>query len=316
MKVKIVSLVLLFLAGLSRVSAQEIECMTDKRDYIVGDRIELSFKIPLQEGDIQDVIVGREDSDTLELQQTVIDTIVENGKKYLNYRQYYMSFVNGEHDLTGCVNIRSFGKNGEKLYKLSPLTITVSDYPTDSTKTEIKDIKNVLDEPFSFKEVLPVVYIILIVVAVALAGWFAFRYAKNHRKPKPKDVPVQRKEYVAPHIKALNALEELKKERLCEQKMQKRHYSELTEILWTYLQERFAINACEMTTEDILNAMSREKDIMKESVDTACKIFRTADLVKFAKYHTDSFTDEDTMSLARDFVNSTKQEEITNTVQQ
>lgn len=316
MKVKIVSLVLLFLAGLSRVSAQGIECMTDKRDYIVGDRIELSFKIPLQEGDIQDVIVGREDSDTLELQQTVIDTIVENGKKYLNYRQYYMSFVNGEHDLTSCVNIRSFGKNGEKLYKLSPLTITVSDYPTDSTKTEIKDIKNVLDEPFSFKEVLPVVYIILIVVAVALAGWFAFRYAKNHRKPKPKDVPVQRKEYVAPHIKALNALEELKKEKLCEQKMQKRHYSELTEILWTYLQERFAINACEMTTEDILNAMSREKDIMKESVDTACKIFRTADLVKFAKYHTDSFTDEDTMSLARDFVNSTKQEEITNTVQQ
>lgn len=316
MKVKIVSLVLLFFAGLLRLSAQEIECRTDKKDYVVGDRIELSFKIPLQEGDIQDVIVAREDSDTLELQQTIMDTVVENGKKYLNYRQYYMSFVNGEHDLTGCVNIRSLGKNGEKLYKLSPLTIRVSDYPTDSTNAEIKDIKNVLDEPFSLKEALPVVYAILIVIAVALAGWFAFRYARNHRKPKPKDIPVQTKEYVAPHIRALNALEELKQERLCEQKMHKRHYSELTEILWTYLQERFAINACEMTTEEIVEAMSHEKDIMKESFDTACRIFKTADLVKFAKYHTDSFTDENTMSLARDFVNSTKQEENTNTVQQ
>ena len=218
-----------------------------------------------------------------------------------------MSFIPGLRNVGDSLSVICESKNGEKQYKILPSQIEILQYPIDTTKTEIKDIKSRLEEPFSIKEVLPLIYLFLIILALTGIMYFVIRYLKN----RPVETVEQKKPevYVAPHIIALQSLVVLRLKRLSEQGLKKQYYSELCEILWTYLEGRFAISAHEMTTQQIDEQMKRCSEIDNENFAKAHKLFATADLVKFAKYQPDQITDQNMWNLAIGFVNSTKQVE-------
>ena len=282
---------------------QEIQTKSDKKQYNIGDVIELTFSVPIQKGQHVDLIYNKENSDTLELQSTKIDTVQNNGKTFLACKQTYMGFIPGVIALGDSVLVRYSVDTNETILRLQPAEIEILQYQIDTLKTEIKDIKPLVEEPFSIKEILPLIYLILGIVALIVGLYFLVRYLRN--RPKENKPQIVQKKQIPPHIKALKSLEDLRLKRLSEQGLKKQYYSELSEIVWIYLEERFSITACEMTTEEILEQMKRCSEISTSDFENLKKMFDISDLVKFAKYESDDFADKNAWNVSKDFVNNT-----------
>lgn len=282
---------------------QEIQTKSDKKQYNIGDVIELTFSVPIQKGQHVDLIYNKENSDTLELQSTKIDTVQNNGKTFLACKQTYMGFISGVIALGDSVLVRYSVDTNETILRLQPAEIEILQYQIDTLKTEIKDIKPLVEEPFSIKEILPLIYLILGIVALIVGLYFLVRYLRN--RPKEDKPQIVQKKQIPPHIKALKSLEDLRLKRLSEQGLKKQYYSELSEIVWIYLEERFSITACEMTTEEILEQMKMYSEISISDFENLKKMFFISDLVKFAKYESDDFADKNAWNVSKDFVNNT-----------
>ncbi len=143
------------------------------------------------------------------------------------------------------------------------------------------DIKPQIQTPWTFKEFWDlygnyVLISLLILALIAVAIYFYIRHKRN----KPVEVkPIPK---IPPHVTALEKLSVLKEKRLWQQDRYKDYHSELTEILRTYLEERFSIPAMEYTADQILQSVQRTP-MPVEAKQKLYNIFPLADLVKFAK---------------------------------
>jgi len=121
-------------------------------------------------------------------------------------------------------------------------------------------------------------------------------------------MPVKPKE--APHVIALRELDRIKNEKIWQKDKTKQYYSEVTDVLRNYIEDRFEIRAMEQTTDEIMDSFKYRRDLLSEkSFTNLGQILSIADLVKFAKYKT--LPDDDNLTLVNSyfFVNDTKKEE-------
>ncbi len=175
----------------------------------------------------------------------------------------------------------------------------------DFDQLEISDIKTVLDPPFVWQDYLDYLYVFLIIaLIVALIGtilYFVLRKKKKGYFFTPKVV-------LPPHVVALEGLDKLKASKLWQKGQEKEYYTELTDILREYIDRRFNIDAPEMISDDIIDAVHLATDT-RSATDGLAQILKLSDLVKFAKYT--PFADENDLSLVNAylFVNQTKIEE-------
>ena len=102
-------------------------------------------------------------------------------------------------------------------------------------------------------------------------------------------------------------MERIKIEKKKKKEDVKSYYTELTDALRIYMQERFGFNAMEMTSDEIIDKLNEQQD--KEWIDELRTLFNMSDLVKFAKYK--PLINENDMNLinAIEFINKTKVEE-------
>ena len=87
-------------------------------------------------------------------------------------------------------------------------------------------------------------------------------------------------------------------------------YSGVSDTLRIYIKERFGINAPEYTSDETIQAFTKQKDVLTEKSFSQLKeILKLSDLVKFAKYQ--PLPDDHNLSLmnAFFFVNDTKLED-------
>lgn len=124
------------------------------------------------------------------------------------------------------------------------------------------------------------------------------------RKKKVVSILPQKKP-IPPYELAMQALTRLKSEKLCENGHEKEFYTRLTEILRTYLEQRFGINAMEMTSTQIMQQV-REHDVTRPSSDLMKQILEMADFVKFAKVRPLPDDNVKSFSMATRFVEDTK----------
>jgi len=177
----------------------------------------------------------------------------------------------------------------------------------DFERLQISDIKDVQYPPLVWQDYLEYLYIPLIIILllalIGLAVYFFMRKKKKGYFFTPKVV-------LPPHVVALQQLDKLKASKLWQKGQEKEYYTELTDILREYIDRRFNIDAPEMVSDDIIEAVHLATDT-KSATDGLAQILKLADLVKFAKYT--PFVDENDLSLVNAylFVNQTKIEERT-----
>jgi hypothetical protein len=122
--------------------------------------------------------------------------------------------------------------------------------------------------------------VLVLVVVGGLFYWFVFR-----KKPLTEEEKVA---LLPPYDRALLELKRLENSKYLIQDEYKEYYSELTDIVRSYLEEDANISAMESTTGQLIEKLellsdSGDLELEKDTISQFKNILQTADLVKFAK---------------------------------
>ena len=171
--------------------------------------------------------------------------------------------------------------------------------------------KDVMEAPFSWDDWKPVIwcsvfFLLLCVLVVHLVH--------SLRTGKPLIRIIRRKRKEPAHKVALSEIERIKTERTWAREDSKEYYTQLTDTLRTYIQERYGFSAMEMTSTEIIERLTQEND--EEALSELRELFQTADLVKFAKWTTLINENDANLMTALEYINQTKQEEDPNAPQE
>jgi hypothetical protein len=163
----------------------------------------------------------------------------------------------------------------------------------------LRDIKGPLALSYRFNFLLPgIIVFLVIVIVVAYILWKRRKLAPVVISPRPA------------HVIALEQLTELKARDLVGQGKIKEYYSEISDIIRHYLENRFVLRAPEMTTEEFLFYV-RDYGQLVEGHKTLLKEFLSAcDMVKFAKYSPTVVEMNAIYGSAENFVYQTKEEVV------
>lgn len=206
-----------------------------------------------------------------------IDTVkTDNGLK-ISFSLPVQSFDSGYYQLPAIAYV-----SGVDTFLSNKVSLKVLPVSGVTAETPIADYANVA-EPAN-KSVFDAVpdwildfwwLILILLLAIAFGMWVYIRYRKTGYIIPPKPQPT-------PYEEAISRLRELKEKKLWEQGMEKEYFTDLTDILRYYLYRRFGINAVEMTSRQILGALSTNKET-KDKRQLIRQILDMADFVKFAK---------------------------------
>ena len=182
------------------------------------------------------------------------------------------------------------------------VALKVTTIPVAADKPEeFNDIKDVWKPPFVWADYLPIIYGILF----ALFLICLIAYIVKRIKAKKSLIPFKEPEpKLPPHEQAIKELEEIKHRKLWQQGLNKEYYTSITDTLRRYIEDRFGINALEMTSAEILDLV-RKNEEAKEVYNNLKQILELADFVKFAKMK--PLPDENDLSMTNAylFVNQT-----------
>ena len=149
------------------------------------------------------------------------------------------------------------------------------------TLLPIKDIKEPLSAPITWKEILLYGGISVGAAAVLAGIMLLIRYLT--RKKTPMAI-AKEKPKIPAHILALEALNKLWQKKLCASGHVKEHYSELSDIVRTYIENRWDVPAMEMVSPEITASLDGGK-IPPAQMKKLEQMLYMADMVKFAKAH-------------------------------
>lgn len=204
-------------------------------------------------------------------------------------------------------------------YKSKALALRVLTVPVDTTHLDMmlhvnKDgsadlvdyrqaVKDIQTPEFNWDDWKGVMWggiltVLLIAAIVGMAIWL--------RKGEPVIRLVRRKTKLPAHQVAMSEIERIKQERNFTSDDSKEYYTQLTDTLRTYIQERYGFRAMDMTSGEIIEHLMQEND--QTILDELRQLFQTADLVKFAKYSTLINENDANLLTAINYINQTKQE--------
>ena len=292
------------------VLAQRIEAkaVIDSTNVLIGDQLNLRLEV-LQHKDasVEFPQIGDSLSATIEvIERSLLDTFHLDAEEQIRIIQNLTitSFDTGEQVVPSLKFLLNFNNLTDTLESL-PTRFFVHGMAIDTTKGPV-DIKIPYQAPVTLSEVYP--YILGAIIIGALL-FFLFYYIQRKKKNKPIfSKPEKPKE--PPHIIAIRELDHIKEQELWQHNQIKPFYSKVSDTLRIYIEDRFNIQSMECTTDETLQAFSKQKDLLsKKSFEELKEILTLSDLVKFAKYIPQPDDHNMTLMNAYFFVNNTKLDE-------
>ena len=275
---------LLFLTH-SIVSAQVIANL-DTNNILIGDHITFTIEGEIDKDSEWPIFTDSIGNLELLSASKIDSTPTENGWRLKQ------DFILTQWD-SGFYHIPSISVGNEKTTAFV-VTVNTINLEEDS---EAKDIKGPIDAPLTFSEVLPY---LLGVIIIGLLIYLLLRYLKRE---KPIEIITPKAEVVLPPFEiALTQLEELKIKKKWQNGEIKAYYSDLSEIVRTYIEDGLHTPAMEMLTDDIIDRLKARK------IETAqlSILLNTADMAKFAKAQPTSAENELAITFAFEFIHQTK----------
>jgi hypothetical protein len=286
---------------LSRGQDPQVSARTDATKILVGDQIKLFLEASHHQ-DTRIVWAAIPDSiPSLEiLEQGKIDTI-RNGET-LTYKQRLL--ITGFDSGLFLIPAFAFSVNpatGDPYILLTDsFMVEVQTIPVDTTKP-FRGIKAIMEAPSSWKDYL---WLILFSgIGLCLLGLLVYYVVKKRRTPKSDLLPPVPPE--SAHEKALRLLAELEDMGLWQKDMVKEYYVQLSDIVRSYLEERFQTPALELTTGELLKKAKKHPELNRQLVSLSF-ILQTSDLAKFAKVLPLPHEHTQSMDYAKDLVRNTR----------
>ena len=290
--------------------AQKVSTKLDTNSILLGDQIKLKLSIVLPDNA---VVTFPQVADTMTKNIEIIkigkiDTLINKQSNTNTYSQNITitSFDSGNFVIPA-LKFSYFLKNDTALHfaETDSLLLEVRKVATNK-QADIKDIKDIISVPLTLREIIP--YALGLIALIAII-FLIIKYWKKFRKNEP--IMFIKKTEIPPHIEALRAFEKLKKKKLWENNFIKEYYSEITDILRIYIEKVMSVNAMEMTTDEITEAIAKT-DLNENTKIKLKKVLVLSDLVKFAKYTPIPPDHESCFNMSVDFVKDTSPVSIIN----
>ncbi|MDV7186424.1 hypothetical protein R3X25_03955 [Lutibacter sp. TH_r2] len=286
--------ILFFIGFISIAQQNPVTIEADTTSIRIGEQIQ--YKISVNE--LKNVLFSKLQLDSLGMVEVVEDIPVDTLKNRLEKRFLLTSFDSGQY----VIPQQTIQINNQK-YSTDSLLINVVSVKVDTTKQKMFEIKSIKREPKVFDDYKPLMWwLIPIFILIVLALYLIFRKKVKPLKPKVVIAPIQ---------EAMQRLKELDEKDLVQQNKIKIYYSELTDIVRTYIEKDIKIPALESTTNELVETISdfnesSDLGISKETIKNLSKVLESADLVKFAKSKPIVEEIKGDRSLVEDILNNTQ----------
>ena len=203
--------------------------------------------------------------------------------------------------------------SGSDTFWTDPMALNVIQPFEVDTTLAITDIKDIENAPIYWWGIIRWILIVLLSCGlIALGFWLWRKYdTYTRREEEPIDPELLRP---ADEV-ALEKLDEIKAAKIWKDGKVKEYQTELTDVVREYISRRFGVQSTEKTSEETLREV---KPLLvngnlpldsdgKALYERLAGMLRTADLVKFAKWHTTPDENESALTTAYDFVKETKE---------
>ncbi len=299
-------MLLLLLFIMMKVNAQvTVDIKIDSLELYVGEQTQVTLDVSLNANskllmpqvNVGDTlvsgveIVGIEKADTL---------LLNEGTRHLVSQRYVItSFDSALYYLPPFVVV----VDGKK-YESQSLALRILSIPVDTVHVErFYGPKEIMDVPFAWRD-WSFIFLLSTILLLWILGllYLYIRYRDN--KPVIKIIKLASK--ILPHTQAMQEIDRIKAEKVWAKEDSKEYYTRLTSILRTYIEKRYGFNAMEMTSTEIIDNLLKERH--NENFNELSDLFKTADLVKFAKYSTLINENDANLVNAIDFINQTKKD--------
>lgn len=186
--------------------------------------------------------------------------------------------------------ICTFADGSAKTQALDELVLHVQSTLSETNATRLSDIKDIVNPPLRLP---PILWVPLLIALIAvIAGLLTLLFLRKPRTilhmPPPEP----------PHVIARCALEALRSGPWSPEPF----FTDLSQILRTYLENRFDINAPESTTEEL------SRTLPEKHKTQLMPFFEQADLVKFANADAEQNIMRTAFTTVENFVNETAEE--------
>lgn len=235
----------------------------------------------------------------IEVVTTKGDTVTKDGVSEIRRIYTLTAWDEGKYETPALIV-----KVGGKDFRTNSIPLKVNTIKIDTLRRDsILPNRGVVGNTFAWEEWSRLFWLSLIALLLFVVIYYLYVRLRDN---KPVIVRMRFIKRLLPHEKALKKIEKIKAEHLDQSEDQKEYYTQLTDTLREYLEERFGIKAKEMTSAEILYRLDKEED--KAKIDELREVFETADLVKFAKYSVQTNENDLYMTSVVEFIDNTKQE--------
>ena len=263
----------------------------DTNAILIGEQINFSISNPISETEvwptydefladgIEIIKQGKLDTNENLISQNFIITVWDSGS-------YYIPPI-------------SFSENS----KTQGLLLNVQTVILEEG-AELKDIKQPMKAPIGWSDIWPwLVGIIVLALIIFLLKKYVFNKKDEVKIEKPKVI-------IPADITAIQQLTALDEAQVWQAGNIKQYYTELSEIIRRFTENRFNFIALELATDEIISELKSK--VNNEQLASITILLQRADLAKFAKSKPDENENKESMQLAKHFVGQTKEKQINN----
>ena len=308
---KVLTLILAAMLDMVPAGQAYLKPLQPRDSILIADQIEYGFQLDsvpegtaIQLPDYQ----WRSSDSLLLLRNWQIDTTARlrvrepaTGRRVKQYNLrgsvVIVPFEEGTYRLPDIVVLRG----GKDTLVFEGVDLDVKTMPVDTATYQLHDIKGQMRYPLTPGEVMP--WVMAFWLAAGLVILVVCLLLVRKRRATGEVAAVRD----PAHVVALRALDKWRDEAFWAPERQKAFYSGITDTLKTYIEERFGVDAPEMTTAELFDALRDEKSIPADLREELRGVFECADFVKFAKHVASGEENARALPTAVRFVNSTYQ---------
>lgn len=304
----IVSIVLALLLEIIPAGDAFLNQLQKRDSILVGDQLEYGFRLDSVKAGTEILLpdFSQASNDTLTLVRAwQLDTAAHSRKATvfdIAASIVIAPFEEGKYQLPQLSAVIGRGKDSDTLL-FSAMEMEVKTIPLDTASFRIHDIKAQKRYPVTIREIIPYILGFQVVAALIVAAACLVLMKKrrnsadcNHGEPA--------------YLVALRALDRFRSDKNWAPERQKAFYSGVTDALKNYIADRFGVDAPEMTTKELFDALKGRDDLSPELYNETRDMFETADFVKFARMTVPDQENAKVLPLAVRFVTSTYQTEL------
>jgi len=265
------------LLACSSVTSQ-IKTKLDTTQMRIGEELQLIIQVQADSTDFVMFPEGKNFGDFEVIRSYPVDTLRDKSERHLwELRKKYglTQFDSGVYRLT-----KQRVMINDSAFDTPEFNVAVLTIPVDTTQQQIFAIKPSAQVPiksrnFGFLALL----VALIAMGILAYHFWHTRNGLNSEQKQPRLPPLE---------EAIQRWKTLNPKGISGEFDPKQSYSELTEIIKTYIEREIDDRALESTTDELIYRLSHHKmgdhfDLKQETINHLSQLFRRADLIKFAK---------------------------------